>query len=154
MLCWTKCLYFPAVLMRSLPWAISPSQRAADAESPWGVDLWNFISIHGWPSLFKHNDRHDKSSLQRILIILYMARLPLEKQISNTFPYCFQISLRVSKVLCHPSPLLLTMLRDINPKPLSVLESNYSIKLHACLYWTKFNSFPLLPNEIMWWSVR
>lgn len=154
MLCWTKCLYFPAVLMRSLPWAISPSQRAADAESPWGADLWNFISIHGWPSLFKHNDRHDKSSLQWILIILYMAGLPLEKQISNTFPCCFQISMTVSKVLCCPSSPLQISLCDMSPKPMSVQESNYSIKLHAWLYWTKFNSFPLLPNEIMWRGVR
>lgn len=149
----TKCLYFPVVLMRSLPWAISPSQRAADAESPWGADLWNFISIHGWPRLFKHNDRHDKSSLQRILIILYMAGLPLEKQNSSTFPHCFQVSGRASEVSCCPS-LPRHALRDISPKPMSVQESNYSIKLHACLYWTKFNSFPLLPNEIMWHGVR
>lgn len=154
MLCRTKCLYFPAVLMRSLPRAISPSQRAADAGSPWGADLWNFISIHGWPSLFKHNDRHDKSSLQRILIILYVAGLPLEKKKSNSFPYCFQISARVSKVLWRPSSPVWSALCDISPKPVSVQHSNYSIKLYACLYWTIFNSFHLLPNEIMWWSVR
>lgn len=144
MLCRTKCLYFPAVLMRSLPWAISPSQRAADAESPWGADLWNFISIHGWPSLFKHNYRHDKSSLQQILIILYMAGLPLEKQKSNSFPYFFQVSLRASKVLCCPSAQdrLRAALRDISPNPWA--SRSRSTLLSYTLAYIELNLIPFL----------